>query len=254
MTMTKVPIALALALVSLVAPRRHRPMAALPRLAGRPRRRTTPRCPTPGARPRTSSGRPTSPGSAGARPSSGTITSSSPRRSARGKEATPIPGLYDPGDDQGSVKSSAVQPLDGLRRRLRHRQDPLGHASCATGRRRLRGTSRTPSRRRPPVTDGERVYVHFGTIGLLAALDMNGQIALGARARRLQGQLGVRDRPARPSLHNGRLYLVNDNTSSRSSPRSTRAPARRSGEPTATRSAELGDAVCLGERRCGPRS
>ena len=62
-----------------------------------------------------------------------------------------------------------------------------------------------------PVTDGERVYVYFGGIGLVAAIDMRGEIVwtreLGAyNGRQLYGMA------ASPVLHDDRLYIVNDNT------------------------------------------
>ena len=62
-----------------------------------------------------------------------------------------------------------------------------------------------------PVTDGKRVYVYFGGIGLVAALDMQGETVwtreLGAyNGRQLYGTA------ASPVLHENRLYIVNDNT------------------------------------------
>jgi outer membrane protein assembly factor BamB len=61
------------------------------------------------------------------------------------------------------------------------------------------------------VTDGERVYVYFGSIGLLTALDLKGN-SLWKR------ELGAYNGPqefapaASPILHDGRLYVVSDNT------------------------------------------
>ena len=61
-----------------------------------------------------------------------------------------------------------------------------------------------------PVTDGERVYAYFGTLGVIAALDLKGDIVwtkdLGARES-AQGW-GM---AASPLLHNGRVYVLSDN-------------------------------------------
>ena len=47
-----------------------------------------------------------------------------------GKEATPIPGLYDPGDDQGSVKSSSVNRWMVYDVDFDDRKGPLGHRNA----------------------------------------------------------------------------------------------------------------------------
>ena len=61
------------------------------------------------------------------------------------------------------------------------------------------------------VTDGERVYVYFGSIGLLAALDLNGKPVWSKElgAFNTQVELGT---GASPVLYKDRLYVVNDNT------------------------------------------
>ncbi len=62
-----------------------------------------------------------------------------------------------------------------------------------------------------PVTDGERLYVFFGTIGLLAALEFDGTLVWTTETdvpKRFQ-PWGVGGSPA---LHENRLYLVNDNS------------------------------------------
>jgi outer membrane protein assembly factor BamB len=62
-----------------------------------------------------------------------------------------------------------------------------------------------------PVTDGNRVYVYFGSIGMLYALDLSGKTIwtkeLGAF--NTQVELGT---GASPVLFKDRLYVVNDNT------------------------------------------
>ena len=91
-----------------------------------------------------------------------------------GKEAAPEKGLYDPGDDHGKTRSTAVNRW------------MVYDIDFQTGKIRW---SRELSRRIPPigrhvknsfasetaVIDGERVYVYFGAVGVVAALDLNGQ-------------------------------------------------------------------------------
>ena len=128
-----------------------------------------------------------------------------------GKEAQPIPGLYDPGDDQGSVKSSAantwmVYDVDFATGKIRWATElPNGLPPIA---RHIKNTFASET----AVTDGERVYVHMGTIGLLAALDMNGRI-VWVRDRRLQGSSEY-GRPVRPRAQRPPLYLADNTTQS----------------------------------------
>ena len=65
-----------------------------------------------------------------------------------------------------------------------------------------------------PVTDGERLYVYFGSIGLVAALDiMDGTVVWTRQVGAYNGQQTF-GTAASPALHAGRLYVVNDNTTS----------------------------------------
>jgi outer membrane protein assembly factor BamB len=63
-----------------------------------------------------------------------------------------------------------------------------------------------------PVTDGKRVYVYLGYVGLFA-YDMNGELAWArSMAARNTGNDGFfYGGGASPALHDGRLYIVNDN-------------------------------------------
>lgn len=60
-----------------------------------------------------------------------------------------------------------------------------------------------------PVTDGERVYAYFGNVGLFC-FDFDGNLQWDRRwpAVRTQAEWGT---AASPTLHQGRLYVVNDN-------------------------------------------
>jgi len=127
-----------------------------------------------------------------------------------GAEATPIKGLYDPGDDQGSVKSAAVHrwmvyDLDVETGAIRwerelHRGPPL-----------IARHIKNSFASETPVTDGQRVYVYFGSIGMVAALDMSGTVLWKADIGAFEGHLGFGG-AASPVLHRGRLYITNDNT------------------------------------------
>jgi outer membrane protein assembly factor BamB len=60
-----------------------------------------------------------------------------------------------------------------------------------------------------PVTDGERVYAYFGNVGLFV-FDMNGKPLWTKRFDPVKTRYGWGS-AASPVLHQGRLYLVNDN-------------------------------------------
>ena len=59
------------------------------------------------------------------------------------------------------------------------------------------------------VTDGERIYAYFGNVGIYC-LDMTGEVLWEKRFEAKKTRLAW-GTAASPALHNGRLYLVNDN-------------------------------------------
>jgi outer membrane protein assembly factor BamB len=124
-------------------------------------------------------------------------------------DVAPTKGLYDPGDDHGRTKSSAVQrwvvyDVDFNTGRIRWERELRSVLSPTSRHVKNSFASETA------VTDGERVYVYFGAIGLVTALDMNGKTVwtreLGAHDGRYQFGGG-----ASPILYQDRLYVVDDN-------------------------------------------
>ena len=124
-----------------------------------------------------------------------------------GEEKAPVPGLY---DEHDHIKAAApqrwvVHDVDfktgtiRWQRELKSGQPPL-----------LRHVKNTYASE-TPVTDGERVYVYFGSTGLVAALDMNGNPVWtkDVGAFNTQVELGTGTSPV---LYKDRLFVVNDNT------------------------------------------
>ena len=124
-----------------------------------------------------------------------------------GKEPPPAPGLY---DEHDHVKASAAQhwmvydiefKTGKIRwqRELKNGEPPL-----------LRHVKNSYASE-TAVTDGELVYVYFGSLGLVTALDFKGNVVwrkdLGAF--NTQVELGT---GASPALYKDRLIIVQDNT------------------------------------------
>ena len=127
-----------------------------------------------------------------------------------GEERAPQPGLYDPGADHGATRSGAshrwlVYDFDFATGAVRWAREL--EVSVPGMERHIKNSFASET----PVTDGERLYVYFGTIGLVAALELDGEVAW----TRELGVYNGRQRfgtAASPALHDDRLYVVNDNT------------------------------------------
>ena len=126
-----------------------------------------------------------------------------------GDEPDPIPGLYDPGDDNGSRRSTqqhrwVVYDIDFGTGAIRWEREL--HSAPPDIARHIKNSFASET----PVTDGRRVYVYFGSAGVVAALNMSGETVwlteLGAYET--SGGFGS---AASPTLHGDRLYVVNDN-------------------------------------------
>ena len=127
-----------------------------------------------------------------------------------GEELQPVPGLYDPGDEFGKQRSTAehrwiVYDVSFATGRVRWARELAGLAPPELKHIKNSFASETP------VTDGRRVYVYFGAIGLVAALNLSGETVWTAEVGAFNGgqEFGS---AASPVLYDGRLYLVNDNT------------------------------------------
>ena len=129
-----------------------------------------------------------------------------------GDERAPVPGLYDPGESFGKTRSDAthqwmVYAIDFDTGSIRWAREL--EALVPTELKHVKNSFASET----PVTDGRRGYVYFGSIGLLAALNMSGETVWRAHVGSFNGgqEFGT---AASPVLHGGRLYIVNDNTPS----------------------------------------
>jgi outer membrane protein assembly factor BamB len=126
-----------------------------------------------------------------------------------GDEAKPIAGLYDPGDHQGGRKVQSshrwmVMDLDFDTGEIRWSREL--HRGVPPISRHLKNSFASET----PVTDGERVYVYLGSIGLVAALSMDGE-ELWRKDIGAFETMGNWGSAASPTLWKDRLYVVNDN-------------------------------------------
>ena len=127
-----------------------------------------------------------------------------------GDEPPPQPGLYDPGADFGATPASAahrwfVYDFDFSTGEVRWVREL--YSAVPAIERHIKNSFASET----PVTDGERLYVYFGTVGLVAALDLEGEVVWTREVGVFNGwqRFGT---AASPALHDGRLYIVNDNT------------------------------------------
>ncbi|MEO2198882.1 MAG: PQQ-binding-like beta-propeller repeat protein [bacterium] len=126
-----------------------------------------------------------------------------------GEEPDPIPGLYDPGDDNGATRSVenhrwVVYNIDFATGAVRWEREL--HSAAPGIARHIKNSFASET----PVTDGRRVYAYFGSAGVVGALNMSGETVWTADlgAYETTGGFGS---AASPTLHGDRLYIVNDN-------------------------------------------
>jgi outer membrane protein assembly factor BamB len=126
-----------------------------------------------------------------------------------GQEATPIKGVFDPGDAQGSLRSTnahrwIVYDVDFKTGAVRWQRELHGGAPPTARHIKNSFASETA------VTDGECVYVYFGSIGLVAALTLSGEVVWSQHVGAFPN-FGGFGAAASPTLYKDRLIVVNDN-------------------------------------------
>ena len=126
------------------------------------------------------------------------------------EEVQPIPGLYDPGEHNGSVPANAehrwmVYDLDFETGAVRWATEL--RREVPTNTRHLKNSYASET----PVTDGERVYVYFGNTALVAALDFDGEV-LWTKDIGTFNTMQAMATASSTALHGHRLFVLNDNT------------------------------------------
>ena len=127
-----------------------------------------------------------------------------------GDEPVPIKGLYDPGMENGSEGSDnehrwMLYDLSFQTGQIRWQREL--HSAPPPMKRHLKNSFASET----PVTDGRRVYVYFGSIGLLGAFNLSGETVWTQEIDVYNTTLEM-GTAASPILHGDRVYIVNDNT------------------------------------------
>jgi outer membrane protein assembly factor BamB len=125
------------------------------------------------------------------------------------EEPRPIRGLYDPGDENGRTRSTAehrwmVYDVDFTTGKIRWQQELL--RAVPKVQRHIKNSFASET----PVTDGERVYVYFGSLGVLTALDMSGRRLWTKELGAFDGRQAF-GTAASPAVHGDRMIVVHDN-------------------------------------------
>jgi len=126
-----------------------------------------------------------------------------------GVEPPPAKGLFDPVGDHSRNRSREVHrwmvlDLDFASGSIRWQREL--HSAPPPTAKQMKNSYASET----PVADGERVYVYFGSIGLVAALDFNGQPIWTRNLGAIEGRQAW-GTAASPVLYKDRLYVVNDN-------------------------------------------
>jgi len=125
------------------------------------------------------------------------------------KEAAPEKGLYDPGDEHGKARSTAtnrfmVYDIDFQTGRIRWTTEVTQRVPAIGRHIKNSFASETPT------VDGERIYVYFGAIGVMTALDFQGRVVWtqDVPAHETYYDMGTASSPV---VYKDRVYMVNDN-------------------------------------------
>jgi outer membrane protein assembly factor BamB len=124
-----------------------------------------------------------------------------------GQEKPPAPGLYDEHDhvEAAAPQRWVVYDVDFRTGRIRWQRELRSAKPSIL--RHVKNSYASES----AVTDGERFYVYFGSIGLLAALDLNGETVWSKELGTFNTQVEL-GTGASPVVYKDRVYVVNDNT------------------------------------------
>lgn len=126
---------------------------------------------------------------------------------SEGREKDPVPGLYDEHDHIKAEANQRWMVYDIAFETGKVRWARELHKGYPPLLRHIKNSYASET----TVTDGERVYVYFGSIGLVAALDMKGTVVWTktVEAHNTSTELGP---AASPLLYKDRLYILHDNT------------------------------------------
>ncbi|MSO45914.1 MAG: serine/threonine protein kinase [Acidobacteria bacterium] len=118
-------------------------------------------------------------------------------------------GLYDPGDENGKMRASSehrfvVYDVDFKTGRIRWQRELI------RGLPRVQRHLKNSFASETPVTDGERVYVYFGSAGVLAAMNLDGRPVWTTEIAALDGRQAF-GTAASPALYKDRVIVVHDN-------------------------------------------
>ena len=124
-----------------------------------------------------------------------------------GQEPAPVKGLADPtamGERSFAAHRWMVYDVDFKTGRIRWERELRRETPPIARHNRNSYATETP------VTDGERVYVYFGSVGLVAALDLKGSVTWTKNVGAFESLYGW-GMAHSPVLFKNRLYIVNDN-------------------------------------------
>ena len=129
-----------------------------------------------------------------------------------GEEAAPEKGLYDPGDQHGKTRSTSINrwmvyDIDFQTGKIRWSKE-LARTIPPIGRH-IKNSFASET----AVIDGDLIFVYFGAVGVVAALDLNGKLVWTQTvpAHETYFEMGTASSPV---VYKDRVYIVHDNLTS----------------------------------------
>jgi outer membrane protein assembly factor BamB len=128
---------------------------------------------------------------------------------SEGNEAQPEKGLYDPGDQHGKTRSTSINrwivyDVDFQTGKIRWSRE-LARLVPPIGRH-IKNSFASET----AVIDGDTVYVYFGAIGLVASLDLKGQVLWTRKVPAFETYFDM-GTASSPVVYKDRVYIVHDN-------------------------------------------